>query len=126
MKRMAAVVCVLAVAGLARAADKPNPAGTWKYTTEVNGQPLEVTIKLRLEGDRLTGTVSALDMESKIEDGKYRDGEVSFQVNREANGNKFTLKYKGKIQGDTFKGQRELERDGQTNTRAFEAKRSKG
>jgi hypothetical protein len=55
-----------------------------------------------------------------------RDGEVSFKVNREVNGNKFTLKYKGKIQGDTFKGQRELERDGQTNTRAFEAKRSKG
>jgi uncharacterized protein (DUF2147 family) len=126
MKRMAAVVCVLAVVGMARAEDKPNPTGTWKYTTEVNGQSLEVTIKLRLEGNKLTGTVSALDMESKIEDGKYRDGEVSFKVNREVNGNKFTIKYQGKIQGDTFKGKRELERDGQRNTREFEAKRSKG
>jgi hypothetical protein len=36
------------------------------------------------------------------------------------------LQYKGKIQGDTFKGKRELERDGQTNTRDFEAKRAKG
>jgi hypothetical protein len=126
MKRMATVMCMLVVAGLAWAEDKPNPSGTWKYTTEVNGQSLEVTIKLKLEGDKLTGTVSALDMESKIEDGKYRDGEVSFKVNREVGGNKFTLKYKGKIQGDTFKGQRELERDGQTNTRAFEAKRSRG
>jgi hypothetical protein len=64
-------------------------------------------------------------METKIEDAKYKDGEVSFKVNREANGNKFTIKYQGKIKGDTFKGKRELERDGQTNTREFEAKRSK-
>ncbi len=125
MKRMAAVVCVLAVAGMVRAEDKPNPTGTWKYTADVNGQSIEVTIKLKLEGDKLTGSVSALDTESKIEDGKYKDGDVSFKVSREVNGNKFTLKYKGKIKGDTFKGQREFERDGETNTRDFEAKRSK-
>ena len=125
MKRMAAVVCVLAVAGLARAEDKPNPTGTWKYTADVNGQSIEVTIKLKLEGDKLTGSVSVLDMETKIEDSKYNDGEVSFTVHPEVNGNKFTIKYRGKIKGDTFKGKRELERDGQTNTREFEAKRVK-
>lgn len=125
MKRMVAVVCVLAVAGMARAEDKPNPSGTWKYTAEVNGQSIDVTIKLKLEGDKLTGTVSVRDMENKIEEGKFKDGDVSFIVNREFNGNKFTLKYKGKISGDTFKGKREMERDGQTNSREFEAKRSK-
>ena len=125
MKRMATLICVLALAGMVRAEDKPNPTGTWKYTAEVNGQSIEVTIKLKLEGDKLTGTVSVLDMESNIEDGKYQDGEVSFKVNREMNGNKFTIKYKGKITGDTFKGKRELELGGQTNTREFEAKRSK-
>jgi uncharacterized protein (DUF2147 family) len=125
MKRMAAVVCVLAVAGLVRADDKPNPNGKWKYTAEVNGQSIDVIIKLKLEGDKLTGTLTVLDMESKIEDAKYKDGEVSFTVNREAGGNKFTLKYKGKIKGDTFKGKREFERDGQTNSRDIEAKRVK-
>jgi hypothetical protein len=50
---------------------------------------------------------------------------VSFKVHGEIQGTKFTIKYKGKIQGDTFKGQRELDRDGETNTRPFEAKRSK-
>jgi hypothetical protein len=125
MKRLAAVVCVLAVAGMARAEDKPNPTGTWKYTADVNGQSIDVTIKLKLEGDKLTGTVSVRDTESKIEDAKYKDGEVSFKVKREMNGNKITLKYTGTIKGDTFKGKRELERDGQTNTRDFEAKRAK-
>src|SRR5215831_17052993 len=119
MKRMVAVICMLAVASLARADDKPNPTGTWKYTADVNGQSIEVTIKLKLEGDKLTGTLSVLDTETKIEDAKYKDGEVSFKVNGEANGNKFAIKYMGQIKGDTFKGKRELERDGQTNTRDF-------
>ncbi|HEV3261725.1 MAG TPA: hypothetical protein VG013_33050 [Gemmataceae bacterium] len=125
MKRIAAVVCLLAVAGMARAEDKPNPTGTWKYTAEVNGQSIDVTIKLKLAGGKLSGTVSVLDTETKIEDGKYKDGAVSFTVHPRVNGNKFTIKYKGKIKGDTFKGKRELERDGETNTREFDAKRSK-
>ena len=128
MRRLFVTALVVTLAGslgMARAEDKANPTGTWKYTTEVNGQSIDVTIKLKLEGDKLTGTVSALDMESKIEDGKYKDGEVSFRAHREMNGNKFTRKYSGKIKGDTFKGKRELERDGQTNSREFEAKRSK-
>jgi hypothetical protein len=125
MKRMAAVVCLLAVAGMARAEDKPNPTGTWKYTAEVNGQSIDVTIKLKLQAGKLTGTVSVLDTETKIENSKYKNGEVSFTVHPEVNGNKLTIKYRGKIKGDTFKGKRELERDGETNTREFEAKRSK-
>jgi hypothetical protein len=125
MKCMAAVVCVLAVAGLARAEEKPNPTGTWKYTVDVNGQSLDVTIKLKLDKDKLTGTVSIRDTETKIEDAKYKDGEVSFTAKPEFNGNKVTIKYTGKIKGDTFKGKREIERDGQTNTRDFEAKRAK-
>ena len=125
MKRMVAVVCVLAVVGLARAEEKPNPTGTWKYTVDVNGQSLDVTIKLKLDKDKLTGTVSIRDTETKIEDAKYKDGEVSFTAKPEFNGNKVTIKYTGKIKGDTFKGKREIERDGQTNTRDFEAKRAK-
>src|SRR5690242_11485189 len=126
MKRMAAVVCVLAVVGLARAEDKPNPTGTWKYTVDANGQKFEVTIKLKLEGDKLTGTATIADTETKIEDAKYKDGEASFTVKPEINGNKITVKYKGTIKGDTFKGKRELDTgDGQPNTREFEAKRSK-
>jgi hypothetical protein len=125
MKRTMAVICLLALAGLARADDKPNPTGTWKYTAEVNGQSIEVTIKLKLEGDQLTGTVSARDMETKIEDAKYQDGDVSFKANFEREGQKLTVKYKGKIEGDTFKAKREVEGNGQTMVREFEAKRSK-
>ena len=125
MKRMAAVVCVLAVVGLARAEDKSNPTGTWKYTADVNGQSIDVTIKLKLDGDKLTGTLNAGGTETKIEDAKYKDGEVSFKVERERNGNKFTIKYTGKVSGDTLKGKSEAEVNGEVRTREFEAKREK-
>ena len=125
MRCRLAVVCLVVCSSLTLADDKPNPTGTWKYTADVNGQAIEVTIKLKLEGDKLTGSVTVADMESKIEDAKYKDGKVTFTVNREFNGNKFVLKYDGAIKGDTFKGKRELERDGETNTREFEAKRVK-
>jgi hypothetical protein len=126
MRRMVAVVCVLALAGLIRAEEKKaNPTGTWKYTVEVNGEKRDVTFKLKLDGDKLTGTVGIADQETKIEDAKYKDGEASFKVSPEFNGNKLTIKYSGKFSGDTFKGKREIDRDGQTNTRDFEAKRVK-
>jgi hypothetical protein len=122
--RLAVVFLVLWAAPVL-ADDKLNPTGTWKYTADVNGQSLDVLIKLKLEGDKLTGSLTVADMESPIEDAKYKDGKISFKVNREFDGNKIVLKYDGTIKGDTFKGKRDLERDGQTNTREFEAKRVK-
>jgi hypothetical protein len=125
MKCSTVVVCLLVLVGLARAEDKPNPTGAWKYTADVGGQSIDVTIKLKLEGDKLTGTVTVADMESKIEDAKYKDGEVSFKVTWDFGGNKFDIKYMGTIKGNILKGKREVLRDGQTETRDLEAKRTK-
>ncbi len=125
MKYMVAAVCMLVVVGVSRAEDKANPNGAWKYTAEVNGQSIEVTIKLKQDGHKLTGTVNALNMAMKIQDGKYENGVATFKVSSEVNGSQFSIKYHGKISGDTFKGKRTIERDGQATTREFVAKRSK-
>src|SRR5262249_9503146 len=88
------------------------------------GQTREQTLTLKLDGDKLTGTMPGRNnAETKIEDGKYKDGEVTFKVTREFNGQKFTAKYTAKVSGDTLKGKIETERDGQTQTRELEAKR---
>jgi hypothetical protein len=129
MKRLvfAAIVVVLAgQVGMARAADKPDPNGTWKWTVEMNGQKRDVTLKLKLDGDKLTGSMPGRNnTETAIDDGKFKDGEVSFSVTRDRMGTKVTTKYTGKIDGDTLKGKMEFERDGKAETREFEAKRSK-
>jgi len=129
MKRLVIAVVALAVVGLAgaaRAEDKPNPTGTWKWTVEIQDNKFEVTLKLKLDGEKLTGTITGRDnKEIAIEDGKFKDGEISFKVVRERDGNKFTQMYSGKVSGDSFKGKSETEVNGEKRKREFEAKRAK-
>jgi hypothetical protein len=110
----------------AKADDAPNPTGTWKWTVDFGGQSREVTLKLKLDGDKLTGTITGRDnKEAAIEDAAYKDGQVSFKVTRERDGQKFVMKYSAKVSGDSLKGKTEFDRDGQTQSRDFEAKRAK-
>ena len=131
MRRLTAAALAVAFVGLvgvARAADdKAGPTGTWKWTVKFNDNELNFTLKLKAEGDKLTGTLSGPreGTESKIEDGTYKGGEVAFKVTREFNGQKIVIKYKGKVSGDTIKGKSAFERDGQTRERDWEAKRAK-
>jgi hypothetical protein len=85
---------------------KGNATGTWKSTFKApNGNTIETTFKLKQDGNKLTGTVTGRDgKEVKIENGKIEDGKVSFQVTRMFNDQKFTLKYSGKVEGDSIKG----------------------
>jgi hypothetical protein len=112
-------------ATIARAADA-NGTWKWKFTTP-NGQEIEFSLALKQDGDKLSGTLTrgASGRTSEIGDGKVKDGEVSFSTVIERNGQSFTTKYKGKLDGDTIKGTTERERDGQVNTRDWEAKREK-
>ena len=60
MKRFctaALVLVFLTAAVLASAADKPDPTGTWKWTVTFGQNSREVTLKLKLDGDKLTGAM---------------------------------------------------------------------
>jgi hypothetical protein len=121
---LAGFVAFVALAGTARAAEDPN--GTWKWSVTFNDQTREQTLKLKLEGDKLTGAmVGRNNQETPIENGTYKDGEISFTSTRERNNQKFTTKYSGKLSGDAIKGKQESERDGQKRSVDWEAKRAK-
>src|ERR1044071_9156085 len=114
-------VCLLLTLQIsARAADdkKADPTGTWKWSfTGQNGQTRETTLKLKMDGDKLSGTVSGRNGDTAIDNASLKGDEISFEVTREFNGNKFTSKYKGKIEGDTIKGKSEFQRNGETQSR---------
>lgn len=130
MKRfqmMALVVLLVGLVSAVRAADdKPNPTGTWKWEVTFNNNTREMTLKLKLDGDKLTGAmVGRNGQETEIKDAKFADGEVTFTVTRMRNDQKFVTKYTGKVSGDTIKGKSESERNGEKVSRDWEAKRAK-
>ena len=127
MRAIVATVLAAGLVGLAGAQDKKaDPTGTWKWTAMFGDRKIEQTLKLKLDGDKLTGAmVGRNNMETAIEDGKYKDGEVSFTVTRERQGNKIVSKYKGKVEGDTLKMTSETEVGGETRKQEIEAKREK-
>jgi hypothetical protein len=109
------------------AAGKADPNGTWTYAfTTPDGQTRETKFTLKAEGEKLTGsTTGRQGTDSPIEEGSFKNGEVSFKVTRERNGQKFTSTYKGKVDGDLIKGTMTFNRGEGEQSRPLEAKRAK-
>ncbi len=111
-----------------RAADA-NGTWTWSTPGRDGGEARKSTLKLKADGEKLTGKLSSPGRqggqarEVDITDGKVKGDELSFSVVREFNGNKMTIKYSGKVSGDSIKGKIETERDGNARSREWEAKR---
>jgi hypothetical protein len=126
-----AALAVMLISTLAWAQDKPSATGTWKWTQQgrQGGNPSEWTMKLKQEGDKVTGTVARVGgenpQETAITDGTIKDGTITFSVVREFNEQRRVTKYSGKLDGDTIKGKMERERQGETVATDWEAKRVK-
>jgi hypothetical protein len=128
-------------ANMALAAKKvaTDPTGTWKIARgnpETKTKGSERTLKLKLEGGKLTGTIDGQSningkvriFEWPIKNTKIQGNDFSFTVSHppvEGKGPNSTSTYEGKIAGDTMKGRVEVEFAGQTFTRKFERKRVK-
>src|SRR5687767_2256460 len=104
------IVAVVSLANAAAAEDAPNPTGTWKW--RLFNQSAQQTLKLRLEGDKLTGSMLRRNnQEAPVEKATYKDGVVSFRVTiiSEFDGRKIVSTYTGKVSGDTISGKIEFE-----------------
>ena len=106
LKGAALLLALVCLTPSLQAADKPNVAGNWTWTTKNrNGDEVKNTLKLKVDGDKITGTISgANNSEIEIKDAKLKDDELTFNVVRERNGNEFKTSYTGKVEGDTITG----------------------
>jgi hypothetical protein len=121
-------VALAGLSGVARADDKKADAtGTWSWETKGrDGTTRETTLKLKQDGDKLTGTISGRDgKETEIKDGTVKGDEISFKVTRTSqSGQENTTSYTATVSGDSIKGKAESAgNNGQTRSRPFEAKR---
>ncbi len=117
----ALVVACTGLVGLARA-DDDDPTGTWNWTT-----PRGVgTLKLKLEGDKVTGVMVRKAGDLKVEDGIFKDGAISFRVpGKTPGGKRMVHMYQGKLVGDTVKGSATIVLPDQCVSADWEAKRVK-
>ena len=128
----ASVLLLLITASLALASSSDPPqlkidlTGKWKWVMQrPNGGGREVILTLDQQGEKLTGSISGMGFggDADIQDGTFKDGQISFKVVRARGGQEMTTTYTGKVQGDTIKGKVETEMRGQKVPRDWEAQR---
>jgi hypothetical protein len=116
-------VCfVFAALSIAWAADVDG-----KWTAQVpgrGGQTRETTFTFKAEGEKLTGTVSGMQGDNPISDGKISGDDISFTLKLNFQGNEITFLYKGKVSGDEIKMTRSRQ-GGDQPGQEFTAKRVK-
>jgi hypothetical protein len=113
----------------ARADDKKvDPTGTYTWTMPGrNGGPDRTnSLALKLDGDKLTGTLTAPGRGGKatgtdITDASLTGADVSFSVVRTYNGNSMTNKYTGTVADGSIKGKIEFNRNGDVQSRDWTA-----
>jgi hypothetical protein len=94
---------------LTAAAFAADAAGNWKWNiTPPNGDAIEISLTLEMKDGKLSGTYHSPFGEAKISNATLKDNAIAFDVEREMNGAKFTVKYAGKLEGDAIKGTVEL------------------
>ena len=114
------IALFLICAGAALASDA---TGTWKASIETPNGNIETTFALKVDGAKLTGTMTSGQMgESQISEGKVDGDNISFSVVREFNGNEFRINYKGKVTESEIKFTGEI--PGMDRTFEFSAKKS--
>jgi len=112
-KKLLLVTSILLVIALGLFAADVTGKWTYEMAGRQGGNPRPVTLNLKADGSKLTGTVSGMmgrggggggtppDME--IMNGKVDGNNVSFETKMEFNGNTRVTKYEGTLAGDDLK-----------------------
>jgi len=107
------------------AASSSNATGLWKWVLVTDsGDSHDLSLKLKQDGDKLTGVVILGDNEVPISDGLVKDNEVTLTVTREQDGKTQVSKFKGTLEGDTIKGKIDSDWSGEKRNYSWNAKRS--
>jgi len=98
MKQLFVMIAVLGLSVMAVAAE--DATGTWKATLETpNGSQVN-TFVLKMDGGKVTGTISSDMMGTQqISDGKVDGEKISFSVTSDFG----IISYAGTVKGDTMK-----------------------
>lgn len=130
-KKLLFVITIVLVASFALMAADVSGKWTYEQPGRGGGPGRPVTITLKQDGAKLTGSVPGFGRgggdpppPSDIQDGKVDGNNVSFTVKREMNGNTMVTKYEGTVDGDNIKFK--ITRDTQNGPQTIEATAKRG
>ena len=98
--------------------------GKWEITINSPMGAQKATLDLIAKDGSLSGTQHAQGGNQPIANGKVDGNNLTWSANI-TSPMPMTLEFNGTVDGDTIKGTAETERDGQTRSREWEAKREK-
>ena len=126
MKAIFSMALLLRVCGLAGAADKVEPVGTWKCEYAIGDMKRTAELTIKKDGDKLAGTMSWPDQkETNLKELKLKDGDLTFSAVRLVGDNQYNVEYKFTITGDKLKGQGAVLTGGERLPFDIEGKREK-
>jgi hypothetical protein len=86
------------------------------------GETAPATFTFKVDGDKLTGSLTGPQGDIPLQEGKVAGDQISFSTTLDFGGNSIKIVYKGTVSGDQIKMSREREGSGQA--REFTIKRS--
>ena len=94
----------LASYGKPAAAPTVNVTGKWSLNLEVQGQQIPVTLDLKQDGDKVTGSMDSMLGKGEIPNGKVSGNKLTSTAKTQIQGQDVELSLNGTIEGDTMKG----------------------
>jgi hypothetical protein len=105
-KKLLSVIALLCALTFAAMAADVTGKWTWEQAGRGGGNPATITLTLKADGGKLTGTLSQPgrngNMDTEITDGTVNGNAISFTIKRSFNGNDMVTPYKGTLDGDTL------------------------
>lgn len=109
---------------LAAGAQAADVSGKWSGDVPGRGgDTTPATFTFKVDGEKLTGSMSGPQGELPLQDGKVSGSQVSFSTTFDAGGNSIKILYKGSLSGDQLKMTRQRE-GGSGQAREFTLKRA--
>jgi opacity protein-like surface antigen len=106
-KKLLFVVAILCVLTFAAMAADVTGKWTWEQAGRGGGNPTVSTLTLKVDGGKLTGTLSqpgrgGASMDTAISEGTVDGNNISFKVTREGQNGTVSTPYKGTLDGDAL------------------------
>ncbi|MDW8143086.1 MAG: class I SAM-dependent methyltransferase [Armatimonadota bacterium] len=100
-------------------------AGTWRWSVQTPRGERQYVLTLRQRFQKVMGTISVDGRESPIADARLVGTQLSFSTTRDMGGQKVTMRFSGRVNGDTITGTVEIQGGQFAGKRDWVAKRDK-